>query len=85
MWLLWKNVTEVSSREEEYSIYGPVLNFGNFEVIVRQIIHSNKLSPYPNMFKYSKESKCKTAIAMFAKRIDCSRNPSNMTMQGFVT
>ena len=57
-------VIEVSSREEESSIHGPVLNFGNFEVLVRQIIPSDDgLTQHPNMSKFSTESECKMAIA----------------------
>ena len=57
-------VTEVSSREEKYSIHGPVLNYRNFWVLVKQIIHSwDGLSQNQNISKFSTESECKTAIA----------------------
>jgi hypothetical protein len=57
-------VFEVSSREEKYSIYGPVLNFVNFEVLVIQIIpFDDGLTLHPNMSKFSTESECKTDTA----------------------
>ena len=56
-------VIEVSSREEEYSIHGPVSNFRNFQVLVRKIIQSwDGISQHPNMSKFSTESDSKTAI-----------------------